>query len=69
MKIMGHYRNPFKVLPGIDEKDLEKTISALKDEGYVVIQKKPVQDKDGTRWDLKAKLDEPPAKPGRELVD
>ncbi len=67
------YKPGIKTLSDILDEDLPSTIEKLKDQGYVVTQKKRVEEQEGrkvtVKWVIKAKLNEPPPKAGRVLID
>lgn len=70
---MTEFKPPIRTLQGISDDDVLKTIQSLADEGYMIHQKKRHERQDGKKlqvtWDIKAKLNEPPIKKGRELVE
>jgi hypothetical protein len=65
---------PLKTISNILDSDLEAVYKDLEDEGYVVAQRKKEDLYDDKTkktvrvWTIKAKLNEPPQKPGRQLV-
>ena len=70
-----NYQAPLRTIPDVPDSDLAKTVRKLEDEGYQVQQRKRVESWNYTTqskeisWTLKAKLNSPPPKQGRILVD
>lgn len=65
---------PLKTISNVQDSDLESVYKELAAEGYTVAQRKKEDVYDDTTrktvrlWTIKAKLNEPPPKPGRQLV-
>lgn len=67
-------RPPIKTIPNVQDADLDIVCKQLEEDGYIPIQRKKEEvwdeatKKNVRIWTIKAKLNEPPAKPGRQLV-
>ena len=70
-----NYKPPIKTVPDISDSQLPKAIKELESQGYMVVQRKRNEvwnhqtQKQKITWTLKAKLNSPPPKAGRILVD
>ena len=70
-----NYKAPVITVPNIKDKQLTSTIKDLEQKGYTVTQRKKVEqwnhktESNEVTWTLKAKINTPPPRPNRILVD